>query len=93
MKEIMPGALKAHDVNIENRSRAVITGVEDVELFDEKKISALTSQGAISLVGSGLHVENLCLKDGQLIVNGKIDLIEYDERAPKGKSAFKRIFR
>ena len=84
MKETMPGALKAHDVNIENRSRAVITGVEDV---------ALTSQGAISLVGSGLHVENLCLKDGQLIVNGKIDLIEYDERAPKGKSAFKRIFR
>ena len=93
MKETVSGALKAHSLNIEGRSRAVITGVEDVELFNGEKIAAVTSQGAIMVGGSNLHVENLNLTDGQLVITGKVDRIEYDERAPKAKNVIGRIFR
>ena len=93
MNQTMPGAEKAHFVNIENRSHAVISGVQDVELFSGEKILAQTSEGAITLLGEGMQVENLSISDGKLVINGKIDGITYDERAPKSKSVFSRLFR
>lgn len=93
MKETMPGAAKAHAVTVDKRAQAVVTGVEDVELFSGEKISALTSAGAIIITGSGLKAETLNLDDGRLVLSGKIDAIAYDERAPRAKSVLGRIFR
>lgn len=93
MNQTVPGADKAHVISMEGRSRAVISGVEDVELFSGEKILALTCQGALTLLGQGMQVESLSLSEGKLIVNGKIDALSYDERAPKAKSALARLFR
>ncbi len=93
MNQTMPGAEKAHFVNIEGRSHAVVSGVEDVELFSGEKILAQTSKGAITILGEGMQVENLNISDGKLVINGKIDGMTYDERAPKSKSVFSKIFR
>ncbi len=93
MKETMPAQVKAHSVRIDSRSHAVISGVEDVELFSGEKILAVTNQGAITISGSGMQVENLNITDGELVINGKIDAFSYDERAPKGKSVLSRLFR
>lgn len=93
MNQTMPGAEKAHHVNIESRSHAVLSGVQDVELFSGEKILAQTCQGAITILGEGMQVENLNISDGKLVINGKIDGINYDERAPKSKSVFSRLFR
>ena len=93
MNQTMPGADKAHFVNIDGRAHAVISGVEDVELFSGEKILAVTNQGAITILGQGMQVENLNISDGKLVVNGRIDGISYDERAPKSKSVFSRLLR
>lgn len=93
MNQSMPAPVKAHSVRIDARSRAVISGVEDVALFSGEKILAVTHQGAISILGEGMQVENLNISDGELVINGKIDAFSYDERAPKEKSALKRLFR
>ena len=93
MNQTMPGADKAHFIHINGRSHAEIVGVEDVELFSGEKILAQTTQGAITILGQGMQVENLNITDGKLIVNGKIDGISYDERMPKSKSVFARLLR
>ncbi len=93
MKETMPTQVKAHSVRIDARAHAVISGVEDVELFSGEKILAVTHQGAITILGSGMQVENLNITDGELVINGKIDAFSYDERAPRGKSVLSRLFR
>ncbi len=83
---------RPHGLTLENRARAILTGVSDVELFSEQTIVAATSGGTITVTGQGLHVESLNLEDGRLVATGRVDSIAYDER-PAKKGALKRILR
>lgn len=84
---------RPHTLSIEGRQRATITGVEDVDSFNEEMIVLLTSVGAMTLVGSGLHISQLNLENGQLAVEGQIAALEYDERSQKSRSGLGRLFR
>ena len=57
-----------HTLNLTGRERAVITGVSDVDCFNEQLVVLLTDAGQMTVTGEGLHVENLNLKDGQLVI-------------------------
>lgn len=86
---------RPHSLTLEGRSRLQISGVEDVDSFNEQMILLLTSAGAMTLMGSGLHIANLNLEEGRLLIEGQIDALEYDERARSGKggSLFSRLMR
>ena len=88
-----PEEIRAHALNVENRSRAVVTGVTDVDLFNEQMIVAVTSDGRVTLTGQKLHVDSLNLESGTLIAQGRIDAVTYDDRAPKPKGMMSRVFR
>ena len=83
-----------HSISLENRERAVFTGVEDVESFNEDEVILLTEAGVIALVGQGLHISKLNLDDGQLVVEGFILGVDYAE-SPSGsqKGLLSRIFK
>ena len=49
-------AEKSYGMTMEKRSRAAITGVTDVESFDETAVILHTHGGRLILTGSGLHV-------------------------------------
>lgn len=83
---------RPHGLTLENRARAILTGVSDVDLFSEQTIVAATSGGTITVTGQGLHVESLNLEDGRLVATGKVDSVVYDARMPK-KGALRRILR
>ncbi len=83
---------RPHTLTIDGRNRATITGVNDVDSFNEAMIVMNTSAGALTLVGSSLHISRLNLEDGQLLVEGQIDALEYDERA-RGKGGLGRLFK
>jgi sporulation protein YabP len=87
-----PPVERPHTLTIEGRSRAVITGVTDVDNFNDTMIVMNTSAGAMTLIGSALHISRLNLDDGQLLVEGQIDALEYDERA-RGKGGLSRLFK
>ena len=87
-----PPVERPHTLTIEGRNRAVITGVTDVDNFNDTMIVMNTSAGAMTLVGSALHISKLNLDDGQLLVEGQIDALEYDERA-RGKGGLSRLFK
>ena len=87
-----PPAERPHTLTIEGRNRAVITGVTDVDNFNDAMIVMNTSAGAMTLIGSALHISRLNLDDGQLLVEGQIDALEYDERA-RGKGGLSRLFK
>lgn len=69
---------------IEHREKAVVTGVEDVECFDEEQVMLHTSGGRLVLTGSGLHVESLQLEQGRLVVTGRIDSAAWGEMRRAG---------
>lgn len=93
MAQQMPQT-REHSLSMENRQRAVITGVEDVDSFNEQMVTLATSQGMLTLLGDQLHIANLNLENGQLTVEGQIAALEYDDSARPGRGGlFARLFK
>jgi sporulation protein YabP len=79
-----------HSVVIENREKVIMTGIVDVDSFDEDAIAAQTESGAIILRGVDLHVTKLNLEAGELNVAGQIFSLTYEDSSKlgQGKSSF-----
>ena len=67
-----------HHVLLEDREQLVISGVEEVESFDESAILLTTTQGGLEIQGEGLHIEKLSLDGGDLKVEGRVNALIYD---------------
>ena len=78
-----PALGKDHRIVLENRERLCISGVDEVERFDETMVVLSTSRGDLTICGQGLHIEQLSLDGGDLLVEGTVDSIQYEE--PRGK--------
>lgn len=87
-----PQRYKTHTVTIDNRERISITGVIDVDSFNENEVVLSTDQGELIIAGSGLHITRLNLDDGQLILGGLVESVEYDPVVEQ-KKLFSRVFR
>ena len=86
--------MRPHSLTLDGRQKAVITGVEEVDSFNEQMVVLATTAGTLTLLGEQLHVSRLNLEDGQLLVEGEIAALEYDERSRPGRgSLLTRLFR
>lgn len=75
----------AHSITLEERERLCVSGVEEVESFDESTIVMATAGGPLVVRGSGLHIEQLSLDGGQLRVEGQVESLTYeDDRGGRG---------
>ena len=75
----------SHRVILEEREQLIISGVEEVESFDESAIYLTTGQGALEIQGEGLHIEKLSLDGGDLKVEGRVNALLYgEENRPRG---------
>lgn len=84
-----------HKVVIDSRTKIIITGVEDVDSFNENEVILLSNHGFITIVGTDLHINKLNLDEGQLVVEGAIQGIDYadhEEQRSKG-GVFSKVFR
>ena len=87
---------RSHSILMENREKVTVTGVVDVDSFDEASVIMVTEMGFITLHGSDLHINKLNLEDGQLIIEGDIIAVEYSQNdgiKGKGSGVFGRLFR
>ena len=84
---------QVHRVILEDRSRLTVSGVDGVESFDESSILMTTAQGMLIIRGSGLHIEKLSLDGGDLLVEGTVDALTYEEEDSRQGSFLGRLFR
>lgn len=84
-------AVKPHTVSMEDRCRLSVTGVEDVESFDETVIVMNTVQGNLIVRGSSLHIGKINLDAGELRVEGIVSDLCYEEKAASG-GLWSRLF-
>jgi sporulation protein YabP len=82
-----------HNVIIEGRRRISVSGVDDVESFDEGEIVMGTSQGVLVLQGKELRIEKLSLDSGDVSVEGVIDRLEYEDDVHTSGGFFSRLFK
>lgn len=84
-------AAGSHRLELEDRERLTISGVEDVERFDETGIVMSTTAGVLTVTGEGLHIGQLSLDGGELHVDGRIDSISYEEPERARGSLLRRL--
>ena len=82
---------KMHSVQLDNRTRAALTGVEDVVSFDENGAVLRTVLGMLAVDGEDLHVVKLDLAGGNVQIEGKVNGLIYSDGG--AKKAAKRLFR
>ena len=81
-----------HTVILDGREKLSISGVVDVQSFDEEQVLLETVRGMLVVRGRGLHVERLQLEAGELIVEGEVGLVEYDDSVQPRGGLFSRLF-
>lgn len=85
--------LETHNLMLEDRKRLRLTGVTDVDSFDEGAITAYTVRGELVIGGSELRVLSLDTDSGELRVEGTIASLTYLENAPKKGGVLSRLLR
>ncbi|MBQ4110973.1 MAG: sporulation protein YabP [Clostridia bacterium] len=81
------------NIILENRRKIAISGVIDVDSFDEHSIILLTDLGILEVNGTDIKIEKLNLENGEISASGEFDAIEYvTDKIEKG-GVFKKIFR
>ena len=80
---------KPHALNLENRSKGFLTGVEKVSSSNETAIVLETSSGGMTLTGTGLKINKFDNDTGTLSFEGSVSSVRYSAaKLP----FFKRIF-
>ena len=85
--ELKQAAELSQRIELTGRERLTVTGVEDVERFDETGIIMSTAAGVLVVTGENLHIDKLSLDGGELLVEGHIDGLNFED-APVRKSSF-----
>lgn len=82
-----------HAFTMDSRERCSISGVSDVECFNEQLVAVNTSSGAMTLTGEGLNIVSLELTEGKLVIEGTFNAVEYSGRTKRGEGLIGRLFK
>lgn len=87
----------SNQLELTDRKYLRVVGVEHVGNFNEKEISLDTNMGFLTLRGEGLHITQLNLESGNLVVEGRINSMDFIDNKNsggfRGKGMFNRIFK
>ncbi len=85
----------AHNVIIESRKSLTISGVMDIDSFDEESVILFTEMGELTIKGVNLHINKIDVNTGDLLMEGEIDTLSYSDNRPqqKGGGFFAKLFR
>ena len=61
-----------HKIQLTDRNTGSVTGVKDVNSFDEKEISLVTEAGVLTVKGEDLHVTRLDLEKQEVDLAGRV---------------------
>ena len=90
--EITRSAIFPHSISLDSRKKLKVTGVTDVESFDEYEIILNTTDGRFTVEGHELHMDRLTLDSGEVSVTGVIDLLQYENLPTQKDGFFARLF-
>ena len=85
---------KAHSIIAENRGKLSVSGVTNIDSFDENTVLLYTTMGELTIKGSDLHINDLSVTNGEMNIEGNIDAIIYGDKDLRSPLSFLgRLFR
>jgi len=82
-----------HNLIMENRKTLTVTGVMDIDSFDEQSVIVFTEQGELTIRGENLHINKIDVDTGEMLMEGDIDSLGYSDAQPQKGGLFARLFR
>lgn len=82
-----------HRIVLTDREELSVEGVLNLGSFDEYEISMETEQGALLIKGQELNIKQLNLEQGNVIVEGFIKLLSYDDDSRNKKGLLGRLLK
>ena len=73
-------AKMAQNIILENRKSLTVSGVKDVDSFDERTVAMFTELGMLTVRGGSLHINKFNMESGELVLEGEIDSLTYSEQ-------------
>ena len=86
-------SMGAHNLILEERGSLTVTGVEDIDSFDDQTVVIYTGLGELTVRGNQLHIERIDLQAGELELLGQVDALTYADQPAVRGGFFARIFR
>lgn len=71
-------------LTLEDRKRLSVSGVQEVESFDENAVVLHTNRGLLIIRGRELHLKQLSVDGGQVSVEGTVDALLFEEGRKDG---------
>ncbi len=88
------GINKNHNAILENRKRLLLSGVTDVDSFNENQMLLFTELGELLIRGKNLHINEMNVETGDFSVEGDIWALIYGDKDKNKRLGFiKKIFK
>ena len=91
--EAKPAANAPHNMIMENRKKLMMTGIREVESFDEQTVSLLLENAVLAIRGRNLSISRLNVDTGEVSVTGEIYAVIYSDNNAKQSGLFGRLFK
>ncbi|HHY78162.1 MAG TPA: sporulation protein YabP [Clostridiales bacterium] len=95
MDDIKAAKTKPHSINLEGREKLYITGITDVDSFNDTTVIVGTQMGELVIKGEELSISNLDVENGDVMIKGLIHSMVYESKAvnKSEKGFFKSLFK
>ena len=82
-----------HSISLKGRSDLLISGVEHIYSFSDKRVEIQTCEGKMVIDGEALDMNKLNLEENIITVQGTINSIVYSKSKNPEESFFKKVFK
>lgn len=93
MQENGKALKRKHNLIMEDRKTLTLTGISDVDSFDEQTVVLITDIGELIIKGDSLQIKGFSVESGELSLEGRIDSLSYQEINKNNGGFFFRLFR
>ena len=85
--------IKSQNIVVEDRTNISISGVEQVDSFNDNTIVLSTIKGGLSIKGEGLNVSRLNLDEGNVKITGMVNSLTYISKEGVPRNFMGKIFK
>lgn len=82
-----------HQITLVDREELTVEGVNSLGSYDEKEVVMETSQGTMTVHGEGLNVKQLNLEASNIVIEGNIKGIQYEEGHKERRGLLDRLLK
>ncbi len=93
MAEMQAVQPKKHAITIEDRKNVRISGIHEVSSYDVNAVVVESDCGKLIIQGSALHINSFDQSSGNLLLDGRIEALQYIDNKQKSDSFFAKLLK